>query len=95
MKSLRLQKPHFLIVVGIPGSGKTFFASQFAKMFSAPFIHYEAIKNSFDDPLSEDLTANIAGLMFTEIVKTGETIVLEGPGATRAERAALAQQAKK
>ena len=94
MKSLSLQKPHLLIVVGIPGSGKTFFASQFAKMFNAPFIHYEAIKNSFEGSLSEDLTADVAGLLFAELIKTGETIILEGPGASRTERAALAHQAR-
>jgi len=80
--------------VGIPGSGKTFFASQFAKMFNAPYIHYEAIKGSFESALSEDQTADIAGLLFTELVKTGSTIILEGPGSSRTERVALAQQAR-
>lgn len=94
MKSLSLQKPHLIIVVGIPGSGKTFFASQFAKMFNAPFIHYEAIQTSFNNSLSDDRTADVAGLLFTELIKTGSTIILEGPGATRTERAALAQQAR-
>lgn len=93
MKSLRLQKPHLLVVVGIPGSGKTFFASQFADTFNAPYIHYEAIQTSTETPLSEDDTARIAGLLFSELTKTRQTLVMEGPGASRTERTALAREA--
>jgi len=93
MKSLRLQKPHLLVVVGIPGSGKTFFASQFADTFSAPYIHYEAIQTTSNPALSNEATAQFAGMMFNELTKTHQTIVIEGPGGSRAERTALARQA--
>jgi len=93
MKSLRLQKPHLLVVVGIPGSGKTFFASQFADTFNAPYVHYEAIQTAPETPLSDDDTARLAGLLFGQLVKTHQTIVIEGPGATKTERQALAREA--
>lgn len=94
MKSLRLQKPHLLVVVGIPGSGKTFFASQFADTFSAPYIHYEAIQGASEPALSNEATAALAGMMFGELTKTHQTIVIEGPGSSRAERVALTRQAR-
>lgn len=94
MKSLRLQKPHLLVVVGIPGSGKTFFASQFADTFSAPYIHYSDIQGTSDAALSDEDTARLAGILFSELVKTHQTIIIEGPGATKTERLALTREAR-
>lgn len=93
MKSLHLNKPHLLIVVGIPGAGKTFFAEKFAETFNAPFIHYQAIQTIPKTQLNEEETAELAGMMYREIVKTGQTIIIEGPGASRVEREALARLA--
>lgn len=94
MKALHLTKPHLLVVVGIPGSGKTFFASQFADALNIPFIHYSAIQTVDGDGLSEEATASFAGMMFNELVKTKQTVLIEGPGASRVERTALAGQAR-
>jgi predicted kinase len=94
MKSLHLTKPHLLIVVGIPGAGKTFFAEKFAETFNAPFIHYQALQTTPQTPLSEEETAELAGMMYREIVKTGQTIIIEGPGASRVEREALGRLAR-
>lgn len=94
MKSLSLHKPHLLVVVGIPGSGKTFFASQFAETFNAPFICYDQIQSIGEQPLSAADTASLAGMLFRELVKTKQTILIEGPGASRVERASLAKEAR-
>ena len=94
MKSLHLSKPHLLVVVGIPGAGKTFFASQFAETFNVPFIHYSDLQTIREPRLSEEETALVAGALFQELVKTKQTILIDGPGASRIERAALAQQAR-
>lgn len=94
MKSLHLNKPHLLVVVGIPGSGKTFFAEKFAETFNMPYIHYQALQLTPQTPLDEAETAEIAGTMYRELVKTNQTIIVEGPGASRAERDALARLAR-
>ncbi len=93
MKSLSLHKPHLLIVVGIPGSGKSFFAQQFADTFNAPFIHYGVLQNAMGHPISPEDTATFAGVLFEELVKTRQSILIEGPGSNRAERQMIAQQA--
>lgn len=94
MKSLHLSKPHLLVVVGIPGAGKSFFAEKFADTFKVPYIHYQAIQTTAETPLGEQETAELAGLMYQELVKTDQTIILEGPGTSRTERDALARLAR-
>ncbi len=93
MKSLSLHKPHLLIVIGIPGSGKTFFAQQFTDTFSAPYISYDVLHDALGGHSSPEETAALAGILFEELTKTKQTILIEGPGATRSERIQLGQQA--
>ena len=38
MKSIKLNSPHALVVIGAPGSGKSTFAATFAETFNAPLI---------------------------------------------------------
>jgi predicted kinase len=83
MKSLQLDKPHAIIVIGIQGSGKTFFASKFADTFNAPFIEqaaFEAATN--DDETAQTLMRNVLG----EMLKTGRSIVIEMTLSSRTDR---------
>jgi len=87
MKSLSLSQPHLLITVGIPGSGKSFFAEKFAATFSAPYVKYDSImKVTGQNIAASDI---LAGYMLRELFKTGHTIVFDGHTGTRAERTAL------
>ena len=93
MKSLSLSQPHLLIVTGVPGSGKTFFAEKFANTFRAPFVNYEKIAllcNSSDEQVVDELF----GYQLDELLKTGQTILVEGAGETRTGRIELARRAK-
>ena len=49
MKSLHLSRPHAIMMVGIPGSGKSFFASQYADTFGTPYIDFGTIADITDD----------------------------------------------
>jgi predicted kinase len=87
MKTLSLSQPHLLIVVGIPGSGKSFFAEKFAATFQAPYIDYATI---MDISAHNTTTSDIyAGYFLRELFKTNHTLVFDGPSNTKAERAAL------
>lgn len=87
MKSLSLSQPHLLIMVGIPGSGKSFFAERFATTFHAPYIKYDTIMTIAGQ--SSHASDAYTGYMLRELFKTGHTIVFDGPASSRVERTAL------
>lgn len=83
MKSLRLARPHAIMMVGIPGSGKTFFAEKFAATFGAPFIDSLAIEALAKD---EKAAGTLIALTVGEIAKTKQTFVFEGNADSRVRR---------
>jgi predicted kinase len=91
MKSLNLSKPHLIVVVGIPGAGKTFFAQQFSKMFGAPYLRYEDLYEFSSDAHAID---RIWDFTLDKLALTKHTLVLEGPGATKLERRQISELAR-
>lgn len=91
MKSLSLATPHAIIMVGIVGSGKTFFASKFAQTFGAPYINEFDIRQYAAD---EESTVHLVELMIEQATRTKSTIVLEVDSASRTHRTALAKALK-
>lgn len=87
MKSLSPTKPHVIIPIGIPGSGKTFFAEQFAKTFNAPYIHLEKILRL--SAVSTATAHKLVEYQLRELLKTKQSIIIEGAFESRAERTAL------
>ncbi len=92
MKPLTPTAPHVIIMVGIPGAGKTHFAEQFAKTFSAPFIDINKIQalSGFSDKRAAELSSYLLG----ELLKTKQTIVFEGPTHLRTYRDALTRKVR-
>lgn len=80
MKSLSLTQPHALIVIGIPGSGKTYFASKFSDTFNAPFFDVTALVGK-----SKNGTKTINEI-FSQIAKTKQSILIEPASASKNER---------
>lgn len=89
MKSLSLTQPHAVVMVGIPGSGKSFFAEKFADTFGAPLVSLDRI-----DPYAANPQAavDIAHDQVAELLKTHLSIVLELDSATRKNRQLLSKQ---
>jgi hypothetical protein len=83
MQSLRLARPRAIMMVGIPGSGKSFFAAQFAELFQAPYIDSLAL-----EALAQDSAAagTLISLVMGEVSKCGQTFVFEGNSDSRARR---------
>jgi predicted kinase len=99
MKPLSLNKPHLIVMVGIPGAGKSSFAKSFAASFKAPLIsHDHILQEIFDSPertkKEEIITAGVAEYMLDETLKTGQTIVYDGLSSTRSSRAEIVKKAK-
>ena len=89
MKSLQLDKPHAIVMVGIQGSGKTFFASKFSETFHAPYVDQEALAAHASDDKATDVLVDI---MLSELLKTCQSVVIEVDTATRTSRAQLAKR---
>jgi predicted kinase len=92
MKSLSLSKPHLIIVVGIPGSGKSFFADKFAETFHAPIVSRGRIASRLEH--DSDAVETVARDQLNELVKTQQSVILDGLADTRAARAELANSAR-
>jgi len=90
MKSLSLSKPHVLIMVGIPGSGKSFFAEKFADTFHAPQVSLRTITSVVPD---EATASKIAELQLKELLKTKQSIIVDGIAHSRAQRMELTKLA--
>ncbi len=91
MKSLNLTKPHLIIIVGIPGAGKTYFGQQFSNTFNAPYLTFDDISALTTD----DSTAQkVWDYTISKIIQTKQTLLIEGPGTTRAERQTISSFAR-
>lgn len=99
MNPLSVNKPHLIIMVGIPGAGKSFFAEHFADTFKSPIISFDNLRSNLSDSPKYDkeedeIIKKIADYILNETLKTGRTIIFEGQSDTRIERAVMAKKAK-
>ncbi len=90
MKPQTTTTPHVIIMVGIPGAGKSTFAEHFATTFQAPIINHSLIRDivEHDDARAQQL----AGLMLDELLKTHRTLIYEGPTQTKGSRVELTRK---
>jgi predicted kinase len=91
MKSLQLSRPHVLMMVGIPGSGKSSFAEKFAETFGAPRISFDVIRSlTLDAPAARSLMTG----QLQELLKTRQTLIVDGATETRTERQDIVRTAR-
>lgn len=91
MKSLELNKPHVIVVVGLPGAGKSFFAKQFSDMFKTPYVDYNYYHRLTD---SREVGDVVATELLSQLFLTKQTLIIEGRGETKEDRAILARLAQ-
>lgn len=99
MQTTPTAKPLLIVTVGPPGSGKSFFARQFAETFNAPLISFDEIRSELFNDISytadEDIiVARIAGLHLRELFKTKKTIVIDGGHNPKVSRMELSKIAR-
>ena len=91
MKPLQLSSPHLIIMVGAPGAGKTQFATEFAKMFNAPMLSSDTLRElSSDDTLIHKAAIDL----LRELLKPKQTIIFDGNTEKRAWRSDIAKVAR-
>jgi len=93
MKPLIPNTPHVIIMVGIPGAGKTTFAQNFAKTFHAPYINPRSISDLTG--IDDEATERVTKLLFDELLKTRHTLIYEGSTFAKVQREALEQMITK
>jgi len=91
MKQLNLSTPHLLIVAGLPGSGKTQFASKFAETFSSPYLDVAPLQAQLRDDVDAD--SLIDGLV-EQMLRSQRTVVVEPATGSRTTRHELAKLAR-
>lgn len=89
MKSLSANRPHAIVMVGIPGSGKSFFAEKFAETFNAPYVEKAFYKHFSKDEKAAD---EIIKQVLKQLAKLKQPIVLELDTSTKTERTDLAKE---
>lgn len=83
MKHLQLTPPLLLITMGYPGSGKTFFARQFADLHGLPRIsednlRYELFERPVFNEDETDILQRIMHYSLEQLMQTERTIICEG-----------------
>ena len=83
-----------VIVIGLPGAGKSFFARRFTATFNAPIVSNDKLRWTLfsNYTYSKDENAiveQVASLMIDELLVAGKTFVLDGGFTTRAARDGL------
>jgi len=91
MESLHLSRPYAIMMVGIPGSGKSFFASQFAETFHAPYIDSLVIERLSRD---NEAAGELIGLILGELSKTKQSFIFEGNSDSRVHRTEFVRWAR-
>lgn len=100
MEALTLSSPMIIEIVGLPGSGKSFFATQFAKTFGAALVSEDKIRWTLFSHHTYSANENaivtqVADLLISELFRTKKTFVLDGGYNTSAARHRLATVAAK
>lgn len=95
-KTLFINQPYLILLVGMPGSGKTFFAEKFAETFSTPLINLNDLRfELFEKPdfskNEENYLEKISHALLPELMRSRRAIMIEGGLEARSDRMAYRQ----
>lgn len=100
MEALSLSSPIIVCVVGLPGSGKSFFANQFANTFGAAIVSRDRIRwtlfahHTYSDN-ENAIVDQVSEIMISELLRTQKTFILDGGYDSEQSRRQLAIRAHK
>lgn len=92
MKPSTPSVPHAIIMIGIPGAGKTFFTENFSKNFLVPQVNYASIREAAHSKKAAD---SLMVSVLTELFKTKRTLIIDSETGTKRQRSALAAMVTK
>lgn len=88
-----------MMLVGIPGAGKSHFARQFADVFNTPLVSFDKIQHQlFSEPQftkdEELLVTSLMNSQLQELYKTQKSFIVDGAVNSRAARNEIERAAK-
>src|ERR1700744_5950249 len=100
MKPLSLSHPHLIIMIGIPGSGKSMFAEHFSQTFNAPLVSHPQLQQmifgaKYGSQAEEEKAVEGSYVVLSELLKTNQTVIYEDATGSRPYRQELAKKAAK
>ena len=93
MKPLTPASPHVIIMVGIPGAGKSTFAERFAETFEAPIVNHAKLQRELQ--LNNDQAEHLSDAILNELLKTHKTLLIDGGTDRLTKRLELNNKLKK
>ena len=99
-KTLFINQPYLILLVGLPGSGKTFFAEKFAQAFNTTFLNLNDLRfELFAEPnFSKDEESHLEKIgraFLPELMRSKRAIMIEGSLEARSDRQVYRQIARK
>lgn len=100
MKRLSLVQPTIILMVGVPGAGKSFFARQFADSYDLPCISADRIKfELFNEPQhntnEQQIVHRVADYMVDELLKSRGSFIVDGLlGNVKTQRMSIERRAR-
>lgn len=96
MKKLELSSPLIIIMMGVPGAGKTFFARQFANKLNIGYISEDRIRHDIFNPAKftqdeQSTVRRVMGYMIEELSRVKRHIILDGRFLSSNERQKIHQ----
>lgn len=93
MKQPSSTSPNAIIMVGLPGAGKSAFAEHFAETFEAPIVNAGALQQELrlDDAQADWLQV----IMLNEFFKTRRTVLIDGRLESKTRRAEMVKYVTK
>lgn len=100
MKHLKLTPPLLIVTMGLPGSGKTFFARQFADLHKLPRLSEDVFRfELFENPQfnhdEAEIIERIMHYSLDQLMQTEQTIICEGGFLSAAQRKQIYEIATK
>ena len=93
MKPHNPASPHAIIMIGIPGAGKSTFAERFAETFQAPIVSQTKLQREFE--LSTEASLALGDQIMSEYIKTRKTILIDGGANSKDVREPLVKRLTK
>jgi hypothetical protein len=100
VQKISTNKPVLILLYGLPGAGKTYFARNLSANFEAAVIHSDRIRNElFEEPRydeqEDDIVTHLMNYMSEEFLGAGVNVIYDTNAMRKSQRHGLRELARK